>query len=152
MNIALYQPEIPQNTAAILRTAACFATPVHIVDPAAFDLSTRAMRRAGLDYAQSAKVQRHASFEAFLMSQRRVILFTTSAGATLPDFAFAPGDTLLFGRESAGVPPSVHEACAARVRIPIASGARSLNLAVAVAIGLYQALAATGRLPGKAPE
>ena len=146
MNIALYQPEIPQNTAAILRTAACFATPVHIIGPAAFDLSARAVRRAGLDYAQSAKLQLHASFETFLIAQRRVILFTTSAGATLPHFRFAPDDTLLFGRESAGVPDSVHGACAARVRIPIAPGARSLNLSVAVAIGLYHALAATDSL------
>lgn len=149
MNLALYQPEIPQNTAAILRTAVCFATPVHIIDPAAFDLSARALRRAGLDYAQSAKIQRHASFEAFLHAQQRVILFTTSASATLPAFSFRADDTLLFGRESAGVPQAVHDACPHRVRIPIAEGARSLNLAVAVAIALFQALSTTDSLRQK---
>lgn len=143
MNVALYQPEIPQNTAAILRTAACFGAPVHIVGPASFDLSERAARRAGLDYAQTARIQRHASFEDFHAAQRRVVLFTTQGATLLPDFAFEPGDTLLFGRESAGVPDIVHTACRHRVRIPLDAGARSLNLAVAVGIGLFAALATT---------
>lgn len=149
MNVALYQPEIPQNTAAILRTAACFEVAVHIVGPAAFDLSQRSVRRAGLDYAQTATLQRHTSFDNFFAAQRRVVLFTTRAELALPEFTFDPGDTLLFGRESAGVPEDVHARCPARVRIPIAAEARSLNLAAAVAIGLFHALQSTRTLPEK---
>lgn len=147
MKVALYQPEIPQNTAAILRTAACFDVPVAIIGPAAFDLSERAVRRAGLDYAATAAIQRHASLEDFFAAQSRVVLFTTHASAPLQTFAFAPGDTLLFGRESAGVPDEVAQRCPNRVRIPIAAGRRSLNLAVAVAIGLFEALQSLDALP-----
>lgn len=143
MNVALYQPEIPQNTAAILRTAACFGASVHIIGPAAFDLSERSVRRAGLDYARRVEIKRHASFEEFVAQQQRIVLFTTKARDSLPDFAFRADDTLLFGRESAGVPEAVHDACASRVRIPLAADARSLNLAVAVGIGLFQALASS---------
>lgn len=150
MDIALYQPDIPQNTAAILRTAVCFDAAVHIVGPAAFDLSDRATRRAGLDYAATARLKRHTSFDLFKSATPgRIVLFTTRGTASLATFSFAPGDTLLFGRESAGVPDAVHDACDARVRIPIDAGARSLNLAVAVSIGLWQALASTHQLDPK---
>lgn len=144
MDVALYQPDIPQNTAAILRTAVCFGATAHIVGPAAFDLSDRAVRRAGLDYAARARLRRHTGLEAFRAAAGRVVLFTTAARQTLPEFPFEPADTLLFGRESAGVPPAVHEAIADRVRIPLVPGARSLNLAVAVGIGLSHALFTTG--------
>jgi len=150
MDIALFEPDIPQNTAAILRTAVCFDAAVHIVGPAAFDLSERATRRAGLDYAATARLKRHTSFDVFKSATPgRIVLFTTRASTTLDAFAFAPGDTLLFGRESAGVPDAVHDACDERVRIPLARGARSLNLAVAVAVGLWQALSSTNQLDPK---
>jgi len=151
MNVALYQPEIPQNTAAILRTAVCLGADVDIIGPASFDLSQRAVRRAGLDYAQNATIKRHASFEEFCAARRRVVLFTTHASTLLPDFAFAADDTLLFGRESAGVPDAVYDACEHRVRIPLAAGARSLNLAVAVGIGLFAALSSSRSFPEKGP-
>ena len=149
MDIALYQPEIPQNTAAILRTAVCLGAFVHIIGPASFDLSERAVRRAGLDYAATATIKRHTSFEAFVESVGRVVLFTTSGATGLCDFRFAAGDTLLFGRESAGVPQTVHSHCRHRVRIPMAAQSRSLNLAVSVGIGLFHALAATDTLTEK---
>ena len=148
--MALYQPDIPQNTAAILRTAVCFDARVHIVGPAAFDLSERGVRRAGLDYAERAVLHRHASFEAFRAAlSRRIVLFTTKAEAVLSGFRFLADDVLLFGRESAGVPQSVHEAVGARVRIPLAGEARSLNLAVAVGIGLWAAMSACGAIEGE---
>lgn len=143
MHIALYQPDIPQNTAAILRTAVCFGADVHIVGPAAFDLSDRAVRRAGLDYAQRAQITRHNDTSALFAAVGRVVLFSTHASVAMPAFRFEPGDTLLFGRESAGVPDSVHDACSHAVRIPMARGSRSLNLAVAVAVGLSHAFTTT---------
>lgn len=150
MEVALYEPDIAQNTAAILRTAACFATPVHIVGPAGFDLSARAVRRAGLDYAARVPLTRHHTFADLCASARgRIILFTTAGATHVTTFPFRGDDILLFGRESAGVPQAVHEACAHRVRIPIAPGARSLNLAVAVGIGLMTALAASGSIGDK---
>jgi len=150
MDVALHEPDIPQNTAAILRTAACLDTRVHIVGPAAFDLSDRATRRAGLDYAARARLVRHADFDAFLAAvSRRVVLFTTRARVTVNEFQFGRGDVLLFGSESRGVPEAVHAACPAAVRIPLAPGARSLNLAVAVAIGLFEALRSSGTLASK---
>lgn len=150
INIALYQPEIPQNTAAILRTAACFGAPLSLIGAPAFDLSQRRARRAGLDYAQDAVLKRHDSFADFLRAAPgRVILLTTHGDAALDTFWFAPGDTLLFGQESAGVPQSVHEACHARVRIPMAPGKRSLNLAVSVGIALWQAINSANATGGK---
>lgn len=146
MDVALYQPDIPQNTAAILRTARCFDAAVHIVGPAAFDLSDRAVRRAGLDYAATARLVRHPSWEAFAAVGRRIVLFTTRAATPVDHFVFEADDVLLFGRESAGVPDHVHAACPA-VRIPLAAGARSLNLAVAVGIGLFEAMRGAGILP-----
>lgn len=153
MDVALHEPDIPQNTAAILRTAACLGARVHIVGPAAFDLSDRATRRAGLDYAHRALLARHADFPAFLAAiSRRVVLFSTRARTLLTDFPFAPDDVLLFGSESRGVPEAVHAACPAAVRIPLAPGARSLNLAVAVGVGLFEALRSCGALPAKGPS
>ena len=150
MRIALYQPDIPQNTGTILRLAACFGVAVDVIGPTGFDLSDRALRRAGLDYAEHAALTRHVSWEAFLAgrgggaSGGRLVLFTTAAETSFCDFAFAPDDVLLFGRESAGAPPAVHDAADARVRIPLRPGRRSLNLAVACGIAVAEALRQTG--------
>jgi len=147
MDVALYEPDIPQNTAAIMRTAACLDARVHIVGPAAFDLSDRGARRAGLDYAERARLVRHDSFAAFAAAARgRIVLFTTRARTLVHDVAFRRDDVLLFGRESAGVPEEIHAACGAAARIPLAPDSRSLNLAVAVGIGLFEALRATGSI------
>lgn len=141
MIVALYEPDIAQNTAAILRTAACLDAAVHIVGPAASDLSVRAVRRAGLDYAPRVALTRHATFAAFTAALAgRLVLLTARGDVALDAFDFAATDVLLFGRESAGVPDDVHAAAAARVRIPMASGMRSLNLATAVGVALWQAM------------
>ncbi len=150
LRIALYQPDIPQNTGTILRLAACFGVAVDVIGPTGFDLSDRALRRAGLDYAEHAALTRHVSWEAFLAGRGgatgggRLVLLTTAAETRHCDFAFAADDVLLFGRESAGAPPAVHAAADARVRIPLRPGRRSLNLAVACGIAVAEALRQTG--------
>ena len=148
MRLALYQPDIPQNTGTILRLAACVGTPVDVIAPAGFDMTERTLRRAGLDYLQHVAIVRHASFAAFASACRlagaRLILLTTRASMVYTDFAFAPDDTLLLGRESAGVPAGVHAAADARVRVPLRAGCRSLNVAVAAAMVLGEALRQTG--------
>ncbi|WP_420391550.1 tRNA (cytidine(34)-2'-O)-methyltransferase [Acuticoccus sp.] len=150
MDIALYQPEIPQNTAAILRTAGCLGAGVHLVGAPAFDLSTRAARRAGLDYVATVPIQRHATFADLRAAVAgRIVLFTTHADLVLTDASFGFDDTLLFGREGSGVPTAIHDSADERVRIPLVAGARSLNLAVAVGIGLMGALNASGALARK---
>lgn len=147
MQLALYEPDIPQNTAAILRTAACFSVPTHIVGPTGFDLSPRAVRRAGLDYAGAVILHRHGSWHEFVSAcGGRLVLFTTKSAHPAHHFAFRPDDTLVFGSESAGVPDFVHDACHERVRIAMAPGMRSLNLAVAVGIGVSAALTRSGML------
>lgn len=136
MDIALFQPDIPGNTGTILRTAACLGFRLHVIGPAGFDLSDRALKRAGMDYLEMAALTRHddwTAFEAWRQSERRrLVLFTTKAAEDFRAFAYRSDDVLLFGRESAGVPDLVHEAADARLIIPMAPGARSLNLAVAV--------------------
>lgn len=150
MRLALYQPDIPQNTGTILRTAACLGVPVDLIEPAGFDITDRALRRAGLDYLAHVEIARHASFAAFDAGRhaqaRRLVLLTTRGETSYAAFAFAPGDTLLLGRESAGVPEAVHAAADARIRIPIRPGLRSLNVAVAAAMVLGEALRQAGRL------
>src|SRR5579883_1577193 len=147
MRIALYQPDIPQNTGTILRLAACLCVGVDIIEPAGFDASDRNLRRAGLDYWQYVTVKRHANFDAFREActgnVSRMVLLTTRANAVYADFSFRPSDTLLVGRESAGVPEEVHAAADARIRIPMAGGMRSLNVAVALAMVLGEALRQT---------
>ena len=147
MRLALYQPDIPQNTGTILRLAACVGTPVDVIAPTGFDMTERTLRRAGLDYLQHVEIVRHASFVAFESACRlagaRLILLTTRASMVYTDFAFEPDDTLLLGRESAGVPAGVHAAADARVRVPLRAG-RSLNVAVAAAMVLGEALRQTG--------
>jgi len=157
VRIALYQPDIPQNTGTILRLAACFGLAVDVVGPTGFDMSDRALRRAGLDYAEHAALVRHVSWEAFRAARGggpagRLVLFTTSAETRHCDFAFAADDVLLFGRESAGAPPAVHAAADARLRIPLRPGRRSLNLAVACGIAVAEALRQTGGFDGGGEE
>jgi len=149
MKIALYQPDIPQNTGTILRLAACLAVPVDIIEPAGFPWDLAKLRRAGMDYLDLAQVTRHVSWAAFQADRGsgRLVLLTTRAEHSPYDFAFAPDDILLLGRESAGVPDDVHESCDARLRIPMVAEARSLNVAVAAALVLGESLRQCGGFP-----
>lgn len=151
IEIALYQPDIPQNTGTILRLGACLGMPCHVIGPAGFDMSDRALRRAGLDYLERAQIVRHASWELFRTwakaERRRAILMTTRADTVYTAFDFTPNDILLFGRESAGAPDEVHAAAAARLAIPMAPDTRSLNLATAVAMTAGEALRQTDGFP-----
>ena len=150
MRLALYEPDIPQNTGALLRLAACFGVAVDLIEPFGFLYDDRRLRRAALDYAALATVTRHASWAAFLAVPRadsRLVLMTTSGDLALDRFAFAPADTILLGRESAGAPKAVHDAADARLVIPLRPPARSLNVALAGAIALYEALRQTGQFP-----
>ena len=142
MRLALFEPDIPQNAGALLRLGACLDVAVDIIEPAGFSLSDRALKRAGMDYLQKARLQRHPSWERFLADRApgRLVLLTTRASQPYAGFAFAPDDTLLLGRESAGVPEAVHAAVDARLLIPMAAGARSLNVALAAAMVLGEAL------------
>jgi tRNA (cytidine/uridine-2'-O-)-methyltransferase len=151
MRLALYEPDIPQNTGTILRLAACLGVAVDVIQPAGFDLSDRALRRAGLDYLEHVEIERHQSFADFERTQRehrrRLVLLTTRGTMNFTDFAFAADDTLLLGRESAGVPDTVRAVADASVRVPVRAGLRSLNVAVAAAMVLGEALRQTGQLP-----
>ena len=145
MRLALYQPDIPQNAGTILRLAACLGVAVDVIGPAGFDMSDRNLRRAGLDYLNHVEIARHRSFEAYQAQRNGRLVLLTSAGDTAyTDFGFARDDTLLLGRESAGVPENVHAIADARLRIPMQPGLRSLNIAVAAGIVLGEALRQTG--------
>lgn len=150
MRIALYQPDIPQNTGTILRLCACLGIEAHIIGPAGFPTTDRAFRRAGMDYLDAVTVVRHRSwldFEAWRQSvRRRLVLFTTAAPLSYLDCRYRPDDVLLFGRESAGVPADVHTAADARVIIPLRPGMRSLNVAVAAAMAAGEALRQVGEI------
>jgi tRNA (cytidine/uridine-2'-O-)-methyltransferase len=150
MHIALYEPDIPQNTGTILRLCACLGISAHIIEPAGFATSDRAFRRAGLDYLDTVTLIRHASWRAFDAwrrgEARRLLLFTTGASESYLDYRFAAGDVLLFGRETAGVPQEVHAAADARLVIPMQAGLRSLNVAMAAAMAAGEALRQTGGL------
>ncbi len=155
MRLALFEPDIPQNTGAVLRLGACFGVPVDIIEPMGFLFDDRRLKRAALDYASRAAVRRHVSWAAFLAERdaaTRLVLLTTSGAVPLPRFAFAADDTILLGRESAGVPDFVHRAADARVVIPLRPHARSLNVALAGAIALAEALRQTGLFPHSASE
>ncbi|TPI44763.1 tRNA (cytidine(34)-2'-O)-methyltransferase [Mesorhizobium sp. B2-9-1] len=148
LRIALYQPDIAGNTGTILRFAACLGIGVDVIEPAGFSLSDRALKRAGMDYLEMAALSRHADWHAFeewrKTGARRLVLLTTKATAAYTDFAFAAGDILLFGRESAGVPDQVHHAADARLTIPMRPGARSINVALSVAMVAGEALRQLG--------
>jgi tRNA (cytidine/uridine-2'-O-)-methyltransferase len=150
MRIALYEPDIPQNAGTILRLAACLGAEAHIIEPAGFPVTDRAFRRAGMDYLDQVSISRHASWQAFDQWRRsagaRLILFTTRASVSYLDHQYRSDDVLLFGRESAGVPDHVHDAADARLVIPIRPGLRSLNVAVACAMALGEAMRQTREL------
>lgn len=154
MRLALFQPDIPQNLGAALRLGACLRVPVEVIEPCGFPLSDRSIRRAAMDYADQAQVNRHASWSAFQASDRRragrLLLFTTRGAQPFHRFDYAADDILLFGRESAGVPDEVHDAADARLLIPIMPPARSLNIVAAAAMALSEALRQTDSFP-KAP-
>jgi tRNA (cytidine/uridine-2'-O-)-methyltransferase len=151
MRLALYQPDIPQNTGTILRLCGCLGIEAHIIEPAGFPSSDRAFRRAGMDYLDAVAITRHASWQDFEDWRRaaacRLALFTTKATKSYLDFSFAPDDVLLFGRESAGVPEAVHAAADAKLLIPMQPGMRSLNVAMAAAIAAGEALRQTSGMP-----
>jgi tRNA (cytidine/uridine-2'-O-)-methyltransferase len=152
IRLALYQPDIPQNTGTMLRMAACLGVPVEIIEPAGFDVSDRNLRRAGLDYLDLVTITRHVSWRAFdawrSEAKIRLVLATTRGATPYTDFAYRPDDIVLVGRESAGVPDEVHEAADARIVIPMQAGLRSLNIAVSAAMVLGEALRQTKGFPG----
>lgn len=147
MQLALYEPDIAQNTGTILRLCACLEVAAHIIEPAGFPVSDRAFRRAGMDYLDQVTLRRHDSFAAFDGWRRaerlRLVLFTTRATTSYLDHGFGPNDVLLFGRESAGVPEEVHAIAEARLTIPMRPGLRSLNVAMACAMVVGEALRQT---------
>lgn len=146
MRLALFQPDIPQNVGACIRLSACFGVELHVIEPVGFTFDDRAMKRAALDYGPLGHMTRHADWDAFQAARGsgRLVLFTTKGATSLSDFIFRPDDVLLFGKETAGVPESVHAAAEARVFIPIRPEARSLNLSVSAGIGLFEGLRQTG--------
>jgi tRNA (cytidine/uridine-2'-O-)-methyltransferase len=143
--LALYQPDIPQNTGAAMRLAACLGTGLDVIEPCGFPWDERRMRRSGMDYMEAAGLIRHASWQAFrdAYKGRRIILLTTKAALPYTDFSFKDSDILLAGRESAGVPEEVHDAADGRVVIPLVPGMRSLNVVTAAAMVLGEALRQT---------
>ncbi|MDF2388660.1 tRNA (cytidine(34)-2'-O)-methyltransferase [Nostoc ellipsosporum NOK] len=146
--IALYQPDIAGNTGTILRLAACLGLGVDIIEPAGFPLSDKALKRAGMDYLEMAALTRHVDWKAFEdwreARSRRLVLLSTKATAPYTGFTFADGDILLFGRESAGVPDTVHQAADARLTIPMQGVARSINVALSVAMVAGEAIRQLG--------
>lgn len=151
MRIALYEPDIPQNTGTILRTCACLGIEAHIVEPAGFPVTDRAFRRAGLDYLDKVSIVRHASFAAFDDWRRgkrlTLVLMTTAAETSYLDHRYGDDQIVMVGRESAGVPEAVHRAADVRLRIPIREGFRSLNIAMAAAMVAGEALRQAGGAP-----
>ena len=148
MQIALFQPDIPQNAGTILRLCACLDVAAHIIGPAGFDSSDRRFRRAGMDYLDQVSLMRHDSWSKFEQWRNeagyRLVLFTTKVASSYLDFRYTASDILLFGRESAGVPDEVVAAADARLVIPIKPELRSLNVAVSAAMALGEALRQTG--------
>lgn len=148
LRIALYQPDIAGNTGTILRMGACLGLAVDIIEPAGFDMSDRALKRAGMDYLEMALLTRHLDFARFeewrRAESRRMVLFSTRASQPYTQFKFTDGDVLLFGRESAGVPDNVHSTADARLVIPMKGSARSLNLALCAAMAAGEAIRQAG--------
>ena len=141
-NIALYQPDIPQNTAAIIRLCSCFDTTLEIIEPCGFHLDDKRLKKVAMDYLDKSKIITYNSYENFLINKKksRIILMTTKAKKDYHKFIFKPKDTILFGRESEGVPRIVHNKSYQRLKIPLKNNARSLNIGMAVAITLSEAL------------
>ena len=155
MRLALFQPDIPQNLGGTIRLAACLGLDLDVIEPCAFPLGDRALKRAALDYGPLAKAIRHDGWSAFMAhegrKEGRLVLFTTHGSTPLHSFSFEAGDTLLFGQESAGAPEHVHSAAQARLLIPIRPGARSLNLVSACAIAAAEALRQINGFPSPPP-
>jgi tRNA (cytidine/uridine-2'-O-)-methyltransferase len=152
LRLALFEPDIPQNTGALLRLAACLGVEVDLIEPCGFVLDDRRLKRVALDYVTNLSLRRHASWPVFIADRdpaSRLVLMTTSGSVALHRFIFAADDTILLGRESAGVPEAVHRAAAARVVIPLRPATRSLNVALAGAIALAEALRQTALFPGQ---
>lgn len=150
LRLALFEPDIPQNAGSLLRLGACLGVGVDLIEPCGFLLTDRGLKRAGMDYLKSADFRRHESWARFLSDRAdpgRLVLLTTRADTAYTDFAFQAGDTLLVGRESAGVPDHVHHRADARVRIAMVPGMRSINVAQACAMVLGEALRQTGLGP-----
>jgi tRNA (cytidine/uridine-2'-O-)-methyltransferase len=152
VRLALFQPDIPQNAGALIRLGACLGVGIEIIEPCGFVFSDKRLRRAGMDYIELANIVRHTSWNAWCEARAnraagRVVLLTSKASHPYTDFAFAPDDTILLGRESAGVPAEVHDAADARLRIPLLPGLRSLNVAQAGAMALGEALRQTNGFP-----
>lgn len=150
MRLTLFQPDIPQNLGAAIRLCACFAVPLDIIEPTGFALTDRAIRRAAMDYGPLARITRHdgwSAYREFATAQGlRLVLLSTKAPTSLPDFRFSAHDALILGRESAGVTDDVRQNTAAHLRIPIFPGARAFNVINAGAIALYEGLRQTGGL------
>lgn len=151
--LALYQPDIPQNAGTLLRLAACLSFGVDVIEPCGFLWDEKRMRRAGMDYLDHVAVARHSSWSAFRQANRaagrRLVLLSTKASTRLDRFTFAAHDCIMVGRESAGVPDEVADAADVRLRIPLAPGARSLNVAVAAAITMAEALRQLNAFPAE---
>ncbi|QHQ35981.1 tRNA (cytidine(34)-2'-O)-methyltransferase [Algicella marina] len=142
LRLCAFQPDIAQNLGSMIRIGACFGVPVDVISPCGFPFSVKALRRSAMDYADIAEVVHHDSWDAFRAGRTpgRLVLMTTAADSDLWDFSFQAGDTLMMGRESAGVPPEVHAAADARVRVPMPGGGRSLNVAVTAGIAVAEAM------------
>ena len=141
LSLALYQPDIAGNLGALMRLSACFGVPLHVIGPCGFPFSVRAVRRAAMDYAELAEIVDHDGWSAFDETRTgRLIAMTTRGATPLWDLSFRPGDTILMGQETAGLPEAVHLAADARIAIPIVPPARSLNMATAAAIALAEAV------------
>ena len=140
-NIALYQPDIPQNTAAIIRLCSCFNTTLEIIEPCGFNLNDKRLKRIAMDYLDKSKIITYESYEKFLLKKKnsRIILMTTKAKKNYINFKFKRKDTLLFGRESEGVPKMVHKNSYQRLKIPLKKNARSLNISIAAGITIAEA-------------
>lgn len=151
MRIALFQPDMPPNVGAVIRVAACFDFGLDIIEPCGFPMSDKALRRAALDYKRLVQVRRHDGWSTYVADARaagrRIVAVETTGTVLLQDFAFGLDDSLLFGRETEGLPPAVLGACDVSVRIGLAAGARSLNLAVAAGITAFAARSGPGRTP-----
>ena len=148
MRLALYQPDQAGNVGTIMRLAASLGVPLDLIEPLGFPWGDKALKRAGMDYAELANVTRHADWAAFAAALTgRLVLFTTTGALRLPEARFDAGDVLLFGSESGGVPAAVHDRAELRVRIPQVAGTRSLNLAVAAGIGVAEAVRQAGLWP-----
>jgi tRNA (cytidine/uridine-2'-O-)-methyltransferase len=149
MRLVLYEPDIPQNTGTLFRLAACLGLAVDLIEPCGFHMDDRRLRRSGMDYLDRVEIVRHLSWQAYQQAPRgRLVLLTTQGERAYTAFAFQADDSLMVGRESAGAPPEVHAAADARVCIPMRPGLRSINVALAAAMVLGEALRQTGQHPG----